>query len=75
MEETAVATEEVMAPVPDKGKKIVDVLLQRKETSTFETWLAKNYPRPKRRSYKNMAFPVTTGDNISSSVCFTPTSR
>jgi hypothetical protein len=35
MEETAVATEEVMAPEPDKGKKIADVALEEKY---FDLW-------------------------------------
>jgi hypothetical protein len=58
-EETTVVAEEVMALVPDKGKKL-PMLLRRKKTSTFGTWSGKKYLRPKRRSYKNMTFPVAT---------------
>jgi hypothetical protein len=58
VEETVAAIEEVMAPVPDKGKKIANVASEKK-TSTFGTWSGKNYPRPKR-SCRNMAFPVAT---------------
>jgi hypothetical protein len=58
-EEIAAATEQVMAPVPDKGKKIA-MLLRKKKVSTFGTWSDKNYLRPTRRSYRNMAFPVAT---------------
>jgi hypothetical protein len=57
-EEAAAATK-VMAPEPDKGKKIVDAASKEK-ISTFRTWSDKNYLRPKRRSYRNMAYPVAT---------------
>ena len=59
VEEIAAAAEEVMAIVPDEGKKIL-MLLRWKKTSTFGTWSGKNYPRPKRRSYRNMVYPVAT---------------
>jgi hypothetical protein len=58
-EETVAAAEKVMATVPDKGKKL-SMLLRKKKTSTFGTWSGKNYPRPKRRSYKNMGYFVAT---------------
>jgi hypothetical protein len=59
VEEIAAAAEEVMAIVPDEGKKI-PMLLRWKKTSTFGTWSGKNYPRPKRRSYRSMVYPVAT---------------
>jgi hypothetical protein len=57
-EETVAATEQVMAPVT-KGRKL-SMLLRKKKNSTFGTWSDKNYLRSKRRSYRNMAFPVAT---------------
>jgi hypothetical protein len=59
IEQTAAAEEKVMAPVPDKGKKIADVASEEKYFD-FGTWSGKNYLRPKRRSYRNMTFPVAT---------------
>jgi hypothetical protein len=58
-EETTAATEKVMAPVPNKGKKIADVASEEKDFN-LRNWSGKNYLRPKRRSYRNMAFPVAT---------------
>jgi hypothetical protein len=58
-EETAAAAEQVMTLVPNKGKKIADAASEKK-VSTFGTWSDKNYLRLKRRSYRNMAFPVAT---------------
>jgi hypothetical protein len=62
-EETAAAVEKVMATVPDKGKKL-PMSLQKKRTSTFGTWSVKNYPRLKRRSYKNMVYHVATSQGL-----------
>jgi hypothetical protein len=58
-EETVAAVEQVMAPVPDKGKKL-SRLPWKKKVSIFGTWLDMNYLRTKRRSYMNMAFLVAT---------------
>jgi hypothetical protein len=58
-EETVAATEQVMAQCLTKGRKLPR-LLQKKKISTFGTLSDKNYLRPKRRSYKNMAFHVAT---------------
>jgi hypothetical protein len=58
-EETVAAAEQVMTLVPNKGKKIADAASEKK-VSTFGTWSDKNYLRLKRRSYKNMTFPVAT---------------
>jgi hypothetical protein len=62
-EETVVAAEKVMATFPDKGKKLLTPL-RKKRTSTFATWSVKNYPRLKRRSYKNMVYPVATNQGL-----------
>jgi hypothetical protein len=40
-----------------KGERL-PMLLRKKGTSTFGTWSVKNYPRPKRRSYWSMVYPV-----------------
>jgi hypothetical protein len=56
-EETVATAEKVMAQCLTKDRKL-PMLLRRKKISTFGTWSGKNYLRPKRRSYKNMAFPV-----------------
>jgi L-lactate utilization protein LutC len=64
-EETAMATEKVMVVVPDKGKKIADAV-QKKGTLTFGTWWVKNCPRLRRRSYKNMGYPVATSQELCS---------
>jgi hypothetical protein len=66
-EETAAAAEKVMAIVPDKGKNIVDAA-SKKVTLTFGTWLVKNCPRLKRRSYRNMGYPVATSQELCSLV-------
>jgi hypothetical protein len=58
-EETAAAAEQVMAQCLTKGRKL-SMLLRKKKVSTFGTWSDKNYLRPKRRSYRNMAFLVAT---------------
>jgi hypothetical protein len=58
-EETDAAAEKVMAPVPDNGKRL-PMLLRRKKDFDLGTWSGKNYLRPKRRSYRNMAFSVAT---------------
>jgi hypothetical protein len=58
-EETSAAAEQVMAPMPDKGKELPKLLWEKK-VSIFGTWLDKNYLRPRRRSYENMSFPVAT---------------
>jgi hypothetical protein len=65
--EAAAATKKVMAIVPGKGKKIPDAALE-KGTSTFGTWPVKNYPRLKRRSYRNMVYPVATSQELCSLV-------
>jgi hypothetical protein len=57
--QTTATTEKVMAQCLTK-EKILLMLLRRKKTSTFRTWSGKNCPRPKRRSCRNMAFPVAT---------------
>jgi hypothetical protein len=44
------------------------MLLRKKRTSTFGTWSVKNYPRLKRRSYKNMVYPVATRQELCSLV-------
>jgi hypothetical protein len=36
------------------------MLHRRKKTSNFGTWSGKNYPRPKRRSYRSMVYHVAT---------------
>jgi hypothetical protein len=56
--ETTAATEKVMAEVPDKEKRLL-MLLQKKGTLTFGTWWVKNRPRLRRRSYRNMGYPVS----------------
>jgi hypothetical protein len=56
-EETATAAENVMATMPDKEKKF-PMPLRKKSASTFGTWSVKDYPRLKRRSYKNMLYHV-----------------
>jgi hypothetical protein len=58
-EETTAAAEQVMAQCLTKGRKLL-MLLWKKKVSTFGTWSDKNYLRPKRRSYRNMAFPMAT---------------
>jgi hypothetical protein len=45
--------------MPDKGKKIADAASEEKDHGP-NAWSGKNYLRPKRRSYRNMAFPVAT---------------
>jgi hypothetical protein len=59
VEDTVAAAEEVMATVPNKGKKIADAASGEK-ASTFRTWSGKNYRRPKRRSYRSMVYHVAT---------------
>jgi hypothetical protein len=66
-EETTVAAEKVMATVPDKGKRLL-MLLRKIVTLTFGTWLVKNCPRLKRRSYRNMGCPVATSQELCSLV-------
>jgi hypothetical protein len=58
-EETVAVAEKVMAQCLTKERKL-PMLLQRKKLLTFGTWSGKNCLRPKRRSYRNMAFPVAT---------------
>jgi hypothetical protein len=58
-EETVAAAEQVMAPVPDKGNKIVDAASEEKDFE-LRNLMDKNCLRPKRRSYRIMAFPVAT---------------
>jgi hypothetical protein len=48
-EETAVAIEESMAAAPDKGKKLL-ILLRERKILIFGTWVARNCPRQTRRS-------------------------
>jgi hypothetical protein len=48
-EETVVTAEENMAAVPDKGKKLL-ILLWEKKVLTFDTWLVRNCPRQIKRS-------------------------
>jgi hypothetical protein len=48
-EETFVVAEESMAAVPDKGKKLL-ILLRERKILTFGTWVARNCPRQTRRS-------------------------
>jgi hypothetical protein len=63
LSDMAAAAEKVMATVPDKGKKLL-MPLRKKRTSTFGTWSVKNYPRLKRRSYKNMVYPMATSQGL-----------
>jgi hypothetical protein len=65
--EETVATAEVMAVVPDKGKRLL-MLLQKKGTLTFGTWWVKNCLRLRRRSYRNMGYPVATSQELCSLV-------
>jgi hypothetical protein len=48
-EETVVTAEENMVVVPDKGKKLLKLLWEKK-VLTFGTWVVKNCPRQIRRS-------------------------
>jgi hypothetical protein len=64
-EETAVAAEKVMAAVANQGKRLL-MLLQKKGTLTFGTWWIKNYLRLRRRSYRNMGYPVVTSQELCS---------
>jgi hypothetical protein len=50
-----------------KGKRL-SMLLRKKKTSTFGTWSGKNYPRLKRRSYRNMGYHVATSQELCSLV-------
>jgi hypothetical protein len=56
-EEIGEAVEKAMAMA--KGKRL-STPLWRKWTLTFGTWSVKNYLRLKRRSYRNMVYPVAT---------------
>jgi hypothetical protein len=58
-EETIATAEKVMAQCLAKERKML-MLLRRKKISTSVTWSGMNYLRPKRRSYRNMTFPVAT---------------
>jgi hypothetical protein len=57
--ETAAATERAMAIVPSKGKKIVDAASKEMDFD-LRNLSVKNYLRLKRRSYRNMVYPVAT---------------
>jgi hypothetical protein len=59
IEETSAAAEQVMAQCLTKGKELPK-LLRKEKVSIFRTWLVKNSLRPRRRSYRNMAFRVAT---------------
>ena len=67
VEETATTEEKVMAAVSDKGKRLL-MLFQKKKILTFGTWWVKNCPRLRRRSYRNMGYPVATSQELCSSV-------
>jgi hypothetical protein len=58
-EETIAAAERSWPQCLTKERKL-SMLLRRKKILTFEAWLGKNYLRPKRMSYRNMAFSVAT---------------
>jgi hypothetical protein len=50
-----------------KGRRLL-MLLQKKRTLTFGTWWVKNCPRLRRRSYRNMGYPVATSQELYSLV-------
>ena len=62
-EETATTAEKVMAAVPDKGKKIADATSEEKDFD-LRNLVVKNCPRLRRRSYKNMGYPVATRQEL-----------
>jgi hypothetical protein len=67
VEETAVTAEKVMAAVPDKRKKIADAASEEKDID-LRNLVGQNYPRPKRRSYRDMEHPVATSQELCSLV-------
>jgi hypothetical protein len=58
-EETATAAEQVMVPVPDKGKKIAKAASEEKDFE-LQNLIGQELSRPKRRSYRNTTFLVAT---------------
>jgi hypothetical protein len=66
-EETVVATEKVEATVPDKGKKIADAALEERDFD-LQNLVGQELSEAKKRSYRNMGYPVATSQELCSLV-------
>jgi hypothetical protein len=58
-EETTAAVEQVMAPVPDKGKKIVDAASEEKGFD-LRNLVGQELSEAEKKEYRSMAFPMAT---------------